>query len=110
MANDRPRQTKRLEFDAKLRQVPGVKKTYFQRPPKTGMEYNCILYSAKPDVRFRANNGIYLIGVEYTVTYIHNDPDDESVNYILTHFQYVRYDRQYISDELYHDVFIIFDY
>ena len=108
MANDNPRQTKRLEFQSKLETVPGVKKLYFQRPPTRDMVYPCILYKGEPDIRYWADNQIYMKGTMYTVYYIHTDPDDENVEFLLTLFPYTRYDRQYVSDGLYHDVYNIF--
>ena len=108
MANDNPRQTKRLEFHRKLESIPGVRKAYFQRPSNKGMIYPCILYKAEPKVKYYANNMPYMMGTNYTVYYIHTDPDDEVVDYIVQHFQYASHDQQYIADGLYHDVYNIF--
>lgn len=107
MANDRPRQTKRLEFHAIIEALPGVKKAWYQRPPKNNINLdNCIVYSGKPGIRY-ADNHAYLKGTYYTVTFIHSDPDSETVDAIQD-LQYSSFDRQFISDDLYHDVFIIF--
>lgn len=107
MANDRPRQTKRIEFHNILEALPGVKKAYFQRPPKNQIQLdNTIVYSGKPGLKY-ADNHVYLKGTYYTVTFIHSDPDSETVDAILE-LQYCSFDRQFISDDLYHDVFTIF--
>ena len=107
MANDRPRQTKRLEFHSILESLPGVVKAWYQRPPKNNMNLdNCILYTGKPGIRY-ADNHAYLKGTYYTVTFIHSDPDSETVDAILG-LQYCSFDRHFISDDLHHDVFNIF--
>lgn len=107
MANDRPRQTRRLEFHRIIEALPGVKKAWYQRPPKNQSNLdNCIVYSGKPGIRY-ADNHAYLKGTYYTVTFIHSDPDSETVDVILE-LPYSSFDRQFISDDLYHDVFIIF--
>lgn len=107
MANDRPRQTRRLEFHRIIEALPGVKKAWYQRPPKNNINLdNCIVYSGKPGIRY-ADNHAYLKGTYYTVTFIHSDPDSETVDVILE-LPYSSFDRQFISDDLYHDVFIIF--
>lgn len=108
MANDNPRLTKRLEFHTKLETVPRVKGIYFQRPPTMDMKYPCILYKGEPNIRYYADNGIYMKGTKYTLYYIHDDPDDDNVELLLTLFPYTTYDRQYVADGLYHDVYIIF--
>lgn len=105
--NENPRQTKRIKFRNKLSDHTGVTKMYFQRPPKHITDFDrCIVYSGKPGLRY-ADNHAYIKGTYYTVTYIHSDPDDEVVDK-LCDFPYSHFDRQFISDDLYHDVFIIF--
>ena len=107
MANGRPRQTKRLEFHRLLQTIPGVRAVYFQRPPTNQMEYDCILYKVeRPNVVY-ADNGRYMYGTYYTVTFIHRDPDAEAFEKIME-LPYTSFDRQYMADDLYHDVFTIF--
>lgn len=107
MANDRPRQTKRIEFHHILEALPGVAKAWFQRPPKDQIQLdNTIVYTARPGLWY-ADNHTYIKGTWYTVTFIHSDPDSETVDAILE-LQYCSFDRQFISDDLYHDVFKIF--
>lgn len=101
MANER--QQRRLEFHSILEALPGVREAYYQRPPKTGMVYPCILYSDRPRYNY-ANNQKYLIGTIYTITFITRDPDSDTRDYILA-MPYTSFDREYTSEDLHHYVY-----
>lgn len=82
-------------------------KVYFQPPPNVQMEYPCCLYSRSRIRGTHANNGVYGIKKQYTVTVIDQDPDSlipDQVAQIPT----AKHDRYYSADGLHHDVFTIF--
>ena len=109
MENDRPRQTKRINFHGRLEAaVHGITKLYFQKPPSKEMVYPCIVYTLNGLKTFHADNRVYLNVPQYTVTHITEDPDDEAFD-DLVNFPYSSFDRHFTSDGLHHNVFTIFD-
>lgn len=109
MANDRPRQNKRIKFHRRLEAaVSGITGLYFQKPPNKMMEYPCIVYTFDGMRTFHANNQKYLNVPRYTVTHITEDPDDEAF-YDLLNFPYSSFDRHFTSEGLHHNVFTIYD-
>lgn len=103
MADDR-----RRILHEELSKVPNIAKVYFQPPEKSRIEYPCILYSLSRIETDKANNKSYLKHKGYNVTVITSNPDDTSVDYILEHFPNARFDRQFKSDNLYHNVMTLF--
>lgn len=83
------------------------KHVYYQPPENFKMEYPCILYEKdRPDVR-HANDGRYINWPKYTATVIDRDPDGRIPDKLLT-LPYCSFDRRFINDNLYHDVFTIY--
>lgn len=81
---------------------------YFQPPESLKIEYPCIKYSVSGvDVK-RANDHLYLTKMRYEVIYISKNPDSMLVEEILKRFPMSRFDRTYIADNLYHNVFTIY--
>lgn len=103
MANDR-----RLMLDAELRSLLGSSNVYFQPPKSVMLKYPCIVYSrSRKDVEY-ADNRVYTAVDRYTVSYITKDPDDSLPDTLLKHFEGIRSDRDYVSDNLYHNTFNLF--
>lgn len=93
----------RLELDAELKKIcPTV---YFQEPRSERMEYPCIKYALNKISTENANNHIYKLDKHYTVTYITKDPDDPIIEGLLHAFPGIKWDRQYKSSNLYHNVY-----
>ena len=95
----------------KLIELLGSKEVYYQSPgsgsTKFKMEYPAIKYS-KSNIQTRyANNATYSMRDSYEIIVIAKLPDHPVIKKILG-LPYCAYDRQYISDNLYHDVFTIF--
>lgn len=96
----------RDDLRVKLVAALGSDKVYYQPPGR--LEYPCIVYD-KADYNIKyANDKKYFKKVLYTVTFIHKDPDDLTVIDNLLDFDYCDFDRRFISDNLYHDVFNIY--
>lgn len=71
------------------------------------MVYPCIIYKRDDLDLVRANNATYAINVRYQVTYIDRKPDS-LVPGILGRLPLCGYDRNYVADNLHHDVFNLY--
>lgn len=98
----------RNEISEKLHTLPVNDEIHFQPPEDVKLVYPCIIYSFDGFRTFHGNDGKYLLREEYTVTHIYQDPIEELHSTILSLFNYVSYDRGYIADNLYHDVYSVF--
>ena len=73
----------RIDLQHKLEEILGNKNVYFQPPANFRMSYPCIRYKLnKKDIK-KADNKAYLKANCYTVTLIHNDPDNQVQDDIL---------------------------
>lgn len=98
---------RRLELQTKLEELLGSRNVYYQPPESLKMEYPCIRYfRSKPDVK-HANNIKYINKGCYEIIVIDKRPDNEVINKILE-LPYSSYDRHYASDNLNHDVIILY--
>ena len=98
---------RRLELDAKLSAITGVKDAYYTQPTNVKMKYPCIRYSKTAEkVRF-SNNGRFVVRDRYTITAIDYTPDSQIFE-DLSHFQFFSFDRIYTADGLYHFVCTIY--
>lgn len=97
----------RLDLQAILLSIPNVLGVYFQPPSSVQMTYPCIVYRrADIDIK-HANNRPYSHKKGYSITVIDRNPDSaipDAVGMLET----ARFDRQYVADNLYHDVFSIY--
>ncbi len=98
----------RLELDDILRQIPGVKKIYFQPPSNTNMEYPCIRYKRDGAFKEEADDLAYLYKPRYSLTVIDPDPDSTIADYIVTRFSLCRVERNFVSNNLNHWVIILY--
>lgn len=55
----------------------------------------------------RADNGLYNLHNRYSVIFITKDADSEIPDRLMEAFPNVSFDRSYISENLYHDVFTV---
>lgn len=106
----------RVEFDEYLKNIiDGDANVYFQPPSNvTGagtkviknMKYPAVIYSVD-DYNIRsADNRNYSISKEYSVEVVTKDPDSALVDKIVE-IPTARFNRSYLSDGLYHSVFVI---
>lgn len=98
----------RLDLQELLENVLGSSNVHFQPPASIEMKYPAIVYSkAKPSSSY-ADNSIYRFMHCYELTVIDKDPDSEIPDKV-SKLPYCAFDRHYTSDNLYHDVYIIYN-
>ena len=97
----------RLELHEILCDVLGSRHVYFQPPNSVKMVYPAIVYSRNSIGNNFANDSVYKQFLGYTVTVIDEDPDSEIVERI-SKLPMCRFDRNFVSDNLNHDVFTIY--
>ncbi len=98
----------RLELDDALRQIPGIKKVYFQPPSGVQMKYPCIVYKKDGAFKEEADDLAYIYKQRYSVTVIDPNPDSKIADYIMTHFTRCRAERNFTSNNLNHSVIILY--
>lgn len=75
----------------------------------TGMNFPCFVMKRSTIYTPRANDTIYGFRQAYQVTYINQDePDPEMLEAVMRKFPYCQYQRYFVSDNLHHDVFMIY--
>lgn len=98
----------KTDLGDKLKEVSGYNHVYFQPPESVKMSYPCIRYEISDvDVK-KADDTAYKRKVRYTVTRIGNKSEEQLIVAFLEAFPYCRFDRRYVADNLYHDVFTIY--
>lgn len=98
----------RIDLQSKLEDILGSRNVYFQPPENLKIKYPAIIYSLNNiNLRF-ADNMPYMKGKNYTIILIHNDPDNEVIDNMLAAFSYISFERNYISENLYHYVFELY--
>jgi hypothetical protein len=83
-------------------------KVYFQPPAGQKIEYPCIVYQLASLSTNYANDAIYRKDNHYTVTIIGTDPDNDILIDEMLKLKYCSFDRRFISDNMYHDVFDLY--
>ena len=97
----------RLELQSILEEILGSRNVYFQPPESFKLQYPCIVYERSDyDVDF-ADNIAYKTLKQYTVTSIDKNPDTLTPD-ALINLKYCRFNRRFVSDNLNHDVFILY--
>lgn len=81
-------------------------RVYYQKPSKITVP--CIVYEKSNYATKYADNKIYSKLTHYVVTYITDDPDDEEITDKILYLPYCSFDRRFISNNLYHDVFDLY--
>jgi hypothetical protein len=85
----------------------GDRHIYFNPLESVKMKYPAIRYKRKKIDKIYANNLVYKFKTCYELVVIHADPDDDLIEKVLA-LPYCEHDRQYISNNLVHDVFTLF--
>lgn len=97
------------DLHAALQELAGEKvKVYFQPPENFKLSYPCIVFVRTNALINYADNESYQITKRYTVTLISKTADNEDILDKLLKFPMATYDRQFINDNLVHDVFSIY--
>lgn len=97
----------RLELQAVFEELLGSENVYFQPPASVKMSYPAIVYGLEDIENMFANDGVYSSKRKYSVTVIDKDPDSEIVGKVAA-LPTCRYNRHFESDNLNHDVFILY--
>lgn len=97
----------RLDLQALLEELLGSENVYYQPPASVRMSYPAIVYSRKTIDNTSANNAAYMQSSSYEITVIDKNPDSEFVTKV-SKLPLCRHDRQFISDNLYHDAFTLY--
>lgn len=97
----------RLQLQELLRELPRVKKVYFQPPEGHLMEYPAIVYNHSETFKRHANNNPYLMKKGYMLTAMDKDPDSELFDAIEM-LPLCTLDRAFSVGELNHKVYTIY--
>ena len=97
----------RLDLQSLLEELMESRNVYYKPPESTKMQYPAIRYSKKNIQSVYANNSKYLMRDCYELIVISREPDNPVIKRLLA-LPYCSYDRQYIADNLYHDVLTIY--
>ena len=92
----------RLELQAKLEELLGSKNVYFNPPNGLKMKYPAIVYNRDTIDISRADDKAYRKTNRYGITYISTLPTNTVIDALLE-LPMCSYDRQFVSDGLYHD-------
>lgn len=90
-------------MQTELEEVLGSKNVYFQPPETVKMKYDAIVYDFSSISIRKADDLKYLKHKGYDLTVISRNPDNDLVDKLLNRFQYIRFNRRYKSENLYHD-------
>lgn len=98
---------RRVKLQQILEEILGSKNVYYQPPENVRMNYPAIRYSKESIDSEFANNSKYINTKRYQITLIDRRPDNSAIDKILN-LPLSSYDRHFISDNLHHDVIIIY--
>jgi hypothetical protein len=98
---------RRLQLQALLEGIPGIKNAYYQAPPADMMEYPCIIYELDNRDTNHADNNPYRITKRYQVTVIYWDADSDIPD-AVAHLPLCSFSRKFIVNNLHHEVFNIY--
>lgn len=98
----------RIELHEKLMALFGSNHVYFQPPPSIKMVYPAVVYKFDGIFERSANNKKYVAEKRYTVTFMHKDPDVNYSSEMYNAFPMCSFDRRFVSDNLYHDVYTLY--
>lgn len=97
----------RLDLQTTLEEILGSRNVYYQPPASIEMLYPAIVYSRNDILNTFADDTVYKQDTAYIVTVIDEDPDSEIVDKV-SKLPKCRYNRHYESDNLNHDVFVLY--
>lgn len=100
----------RLTLHEKLKEVLGSDRVFFQPPESVKLSYPCIIYNrANGDTEY-ANDMPYTYRHRYQITIVGQDPDEQItlVEKMAMALPTVAFERNFVTDNLYHDVFALY--
>ena len=99
---------RRREFHQVLVDILGTNNVYFQPPESVKMTYPCIVYKRDNVQMVFADNKNYKETDRYEVIHITKDPDVNEITHKIRDLKHCSFNRHYVADNLYHDVYIIY--
>lgn len=97
----------RLEFHKQLVEALGSRNVYFQPPESVQLTYPCIVYErSRADSKFGDNTN-WMYTPRYSVTLISRNPDEPVLD-VLADMPMSTFERHFVSHNLHHDVFNIY--
>ena len=96
----------RLDLHEMLCELLGSRNVYFQPPESVRLAYPAIIYELSNIRNKFADNRVYIQGDSYAIKVITSEPDSEIVRKV-SKLPQCRYDRAYVSDNLYHTAFTL---
>ena len=96
------------ELQAKFEELLESRSVYYNPPASVRMTYPAIVFKRSRINVLRANNAVYRQTYPYEVTVITRDPDALIVEKI-SKLPMCSFDRSFVSDNLYHNVFTIYN-
>lgn len=97
----------RLDLQNLLENILGSRSVYFQSPANVRMTYPAIRYSRKRIDSVYANDLVYKQDFAYELFVIYKDPDCD-ISTKISKLPMCYFDRSYVADNLYHDVFTLY--
>jgi len=97
----------RLYLQALLENLLGSRNVYYDPPESVRMKYPAIRYFRKKINNTFANDSVYKQDTCYELIAIYDDPDSD-IPLKLSTLPKCVHDRQYVADNLYHDVFTLY--
>lgn len=95
----------RLKLHYKLCEILGSNNVYFQPPTSILLKYPCIIYNKKSYDNVYADDMIYCLNTVYSLTIITSNPNDDFGKQVLIQLPRTAFDRGFIIDNLYHEVY-----
>lgn len=97
----------RLSLHGKLLQIlPNV---YYQPSANVRLKYPCIVYEHVANDNMIADDNIYVRNRTYQVTVIETTPESNIEDKILLSIPYASFSNKFVTDNLYHSVFNVYD-
>jgi hypothetical protein len=91
----------RLQLQTLLKELLTSNEVYLQAPKNTSMVYPAILYTINDAFTIHANNSPYHNTWRYQVTFITEDPEDETINKLIS-LPLCNFDRHFVAEQLHH--------
>lgn len=103
-------ETSRMRLDRMLREILrqniGTENLYYQPPEGMKLRYPCIVYRRSGNRNHFADDEVYNQLWQFTLTVMDKNPDCPLAAAIAK-LRQARYDRCFVAENLYHDVFTI---
>lgn len=96
------------KWQSTFEELLGSRNVYYNPPASLKMNYDAIVFTRSKIENVYANNLPYVQSIRYEVTTITKDPDAPIID-AISGLALCEHDRQFVSDNLYHNVFTLYD-